>query len=326
MSVKSRRRLSLSAAVVATLVIGYFVFSRLNWHDLVTLQASSDWRFVALGFAAYLCANLMRAARFRSLTGDQIPTGLMLRTVIVQNLLNTFLPLRAGEASYLYMVHRTGTVKPSDNVSSLLGARLLDLLAALCIPILALPFSRASATHSGVPLAWLAALPVLGVAGLVLGLHKAEVLARLISARANTPRQWLNRGLLFGSDILRSFAQLRHANVLGRVTMLTMGCWLFAYFSGYLSLLGVGLKVPFFDGVFAYGFPVIVSMMPFFMLGGFGVYEGTIGIGLSLIGVPLGLATAAGVALHVLELLFVLVPGPLTLVPRLWSRRAPTDR
>jgi uncharacterized membrane protein YbhN (UPF0104 family) len=322
-SVKSRRRLSLAAALIATVVIGYFVLARLNWHDLVALRASSDLRFVALGFAAYFCANLARAARFRCLTGNQIPTGLMLRTVIIQNLLNTFLPLRAGEASYLYMVHRTGTVKPSDNVSSLLGARLLDLLAALFIPILALPFSRASSTHHGVPLLWLTLLPLLGVAGLVLGLRKAEKLAELISARANTARGWLNRGLLFTSEILRSFAQLRHAQVLGRVALLTFGCWLLIYLCGYLSLCGVGLHLPFFDAVFAYGFPVIVSMMPFFMLGGFGVYEGTIGIGLSLIGVPLGLATAAGVTLHVLELLFVVVPSPLTLVPRLWSR--PTD-
>lgn len=322
---KSKKLLSLLAAIVATVVVGYFVLQKLKWSDLVALRATSDLRFLALGFGAYFGANLLRAARFRALTGDRIPSGLFLRTVIIQNLLNTFLPLRAGEASYLYMVHKSGSVKPSDNISSLLGARILDLLAALLIPALALPLSQAR-SQSGLPLGWLLAVPLVGIALLALGLSRAEALAAFIAARSagmHSSRAWLKRGLQLTSDILLSLGQLRSGRLLGRVALLTGSCWALIYVCGYFSLVGVGLRLPFFDCVFAYSFPVIISMMPFYMLGGFGVYEGTLGVGLNLIGVPLGLATAASLALHVAELAFIVLPAPLTLLPGLWSRTRP---
>src|SRR5664279_3896282 len=107
---KTRRLLSLLLAVAASLVVGSMVVSRLKWQDLAQLWATSQPGYLGLGFVAYALANLLRARRFRALTGDQIPTRVMLRTVILQNLLNTFLPLRAGEASYLYMVHKSGVV------------------------------------------------------------------------------------------------------------------------------------------------------------------------------------------------------------------------
>jgi uncharacterized membrane protein YbhN (UPF0104 family) len=311
--------LSLLLALSATVVVGYFVLRQLKWSDLTALLAGSDWRYLALGFATYSGANVLRALRFRALNSDLIPTGVLLRTVLIQNLLNTFLPLRAGEASYLYMVHRTGTVNPGENVGSLLGARVLDLLAALSIPALILPLSRASSLGS-VPLAWLALLPLLGTLGLALAIWKASRLGELCRGRAARARGWLARGLLFAADVLGSLARLQRGSLLGRVVALTLGCWLLIYICGYFTMLGVGLSLPVFDCVFAYSFPVVVSMMPFYMLGGFGVFEGSIGVGLNLVGVPLGPAMAAGLALHVAELLFILVPGPLTLLPGLWSR------
>lgn len=315
----SRRVLSLAGAILATVVIGYFVLAELKWSDVVALRATSDLRWLALGFLAYLCANVVRARRFRALTSDQLDTRLLLRTVLVQNLLNTFLPLRAGEASYLYMVHRTGAVNLGENVGSLLGARVLDLLAALLIPLATLPLSRAWHDPT-IPFAWLLAAPCLGVAALALAIWRAEAIATAIAARAHSNRAWLNKSLLLASDVLRSFARLRQGSLLGRVTLLTLVSWTLLYVSGYLGLRGVGLALPFFDAVLAYGFPVVASLMPFFMLGGFGIYEGSIGVGLSLVHVPLGPAMAAGLALHVAELLYILLPGPFTLIPQLWPR------
>jgi uncharacterized membrane protein YbhN (UPF0104 family) len=123
------------------------------------------------------------------------------------------------------------------------------------------------------------------------------------------------KGLSIGSDALRSFNQLRQGHVVGRVAALTFGCWGLIYLCGYASLLGVGIDVRFWDGLFAYSFPMIASMTPFFMLGGFGVFEGSIGVGLHLIGVPLNTAMAGAVLLHFAELLYVLLPAPFTVTP-----------
>lgn len=311
----SRKLLQIVFALLATTIIGYFVLRQLSWRDLLQLGRAADARLLALGFACYLVANLLRAMRFRALTGDQIPTLALLRTVVVQNFLNTFLPFRAGEVSYLLMVHRTGTVKPGANLASLLGARVLDLVAALLIPMMTLPLSQAWSSESR-PFMWFSAVALAVISTLALGIWRADTLAAWMTRRATSPRAWLNRGLLTASDALSALSQLRQARLLGRVAALTAGCWGLIYLCGYASLRGVGVSVGLWDGLFAYSFPMIASMTPFYMLGGFGVFEGSIGFGLSLVQVPLRVAMAAGILLHIAELVFVILPAPFGLAFR----------
>jgi len=319
---KSRRLLSWVLGVGASLVVGAVVVSSLSWKDIASLGATAQPGYLVLGLGTYFLANVLRARRFRALTGDQIPTRLMLRTVIIQNIFNTFLPLRAGEVSYLYMVHRSGLVKAGDNVGSLLGARALDLLAALALPLAALPLSHAWSAQ-GHPFMWFAIVAATAALGFGLAIWRAEPLARFLAGQAQNRRPWLNRVLSLGSDMLGSLAQLRRATLLGRVSGLTLGCWCLVYFSGYLNLLGVGIRVPIGDAVFAYSFPTIASMTPFYMLGGFGVYEGSFGAGLHLAGVPLSRAMASGLALHVAELVFVLSLAPVALLIRAYPAAPP---
>ncbi|MES1185495.1 MAG: lysylphosphatidylglycerol synthase transmembrane domain-containing protein [Myxococcales bacterium] len=315
----SRKLLQIAVAALATTTIGYFVLRQLSWHDLVQLGRAADARLLAVGFACYVVANVLRAWRFRALTGDQIPSLALLRTVVIQNFLNTFLPLRAGEVSYLLMVHRTGTVKPGANLASLLGARVLDLVAALLIPLVTLPLSQAWSSESR-PFLWFSAIALAMIATLACGLWRADALAAWMTRRATSQRAWLNRGLLMAGDALSALSQLRQARLLGRVGALTVGCWTLIYLCGYASLRGVGVSVGFWDGLFAYSFPTIASMTPLYMLGGFGVFEGSIGFGLSLVRVPLRVAMAAGVLLHIAELVFVILPAPFGLAFR---RKAP---
>jgi glycosyltransferase 2 family protein len=306
---KRGRLLWLLAAVSATLAIGYFVVRKLDFHDLARLGRAANPGLLLLGLSLYVLANLLRALRFRALTGDQLPTVALLRTVFIQNFLNTFLPLRAGEVSYLVMVHRTGVVTPGANLASLLGARVLDLVAALMIPLVTLPMSRAWA-GAELPLGWFATSVVVASALLALGLWQAQRLAGWLELRAAAANKWLLRALTTAAEALRALSQLRQGHMLGRVALLTAGCWILIYLSGYVTMLGVGAQVPFWDALFAYSFPVVASMMPFYMLGGFGVYEGSIGFGLHLVGVPLESSMAIGVLLHVAELLFVVIPAP----------------
>lgn len=312
---KSRKILSVLLGAGASIAVGTVVVSQLRWQDLAELWTKSQPAYLGVGLGTYFLANVLRARRFRALTGDRISTRVMLRTVIIQNILNTFLPLRAGEVSYLYMVHKSGVVKAGDNVGSLLGARVLDLLAALAMPLAALPFSAAW-TAEGHTFLWFAGLAVFAASAFAFGVWRAEPLARFFARRAVTGRPWLNRSLHLASDVLSSLSQLRLASLFRRVLSLTLGCWALVYVSGYFNLLGIGVHVPFADAVFAYSFPNIASMTPFYMLGGFGVYEGSFGMGLHLAGVPLRSALASGLVLHVAELVFVLGLAPIALLLR----------
>lgn len=303
---RARKLLQVALAASASVVVGYLVISRLSLADLRGVLQGFDWRLLLLSFLAYQLANVVRGRRFSTLVGGQISTFDFLRIVFVQNFMNTFLPLRAGEASYLYLVHRTGNVAPGQNVSSLLVARMLDFLFALLLPLVVSPWSRGWSAPGNV-VAWLLALVMVSALVLLLLGLKARQVADFVERRWAPERPLLKRSVALGVESLRACAELRGRRVLGRVAMLTLCCWLLIYASGYCLLLGAGVSVSLADCVFAYGFPVLVSMTPLFMLGGFGVYEGSVGVGLSLVGVPTSLALATGLLLHIAELSFIVV-------------------
>jgi uncharacterized protein (TIRG00374 family) len=297
------------ATAAATLAIGYFVIQQLSWSELTRLWANADPKLLALAFAIYALANVLRARRFRALTGDQLSTIALLRLVFMQNFLNTFLPLRAGEVSYLYLIHRTGLVRPGENLASLIGARVLDLIAALWIPLLILPMSRVWSAE-GHTAAWFAILAVGSALGMGVALLRADALGGWLSRLADRREGRVSHLLRTGGDTLNAFAQLRRGRLFGRVAGLTFACWALIYISGYTSLLGLGVQIGLWDALFAYCFPIIASMTPLYMLGGFGVFEGSIGTGLHLVGVPLGQAMSSGLLLHIAELLYVVALVP----------------
>lgn len=305
----SRRSLQIGVAALVMAVVGYFVVRQLSWVELVALWKKANVGLLVLAFACYMAANLLRVRRFSVLTGGQLSTPKLLRTVLMQNFLNTFLPLRAGELSYLYVVHKSGVVKPADNVASLLGARALDLVAALWIPLLTLPMSSVWSSQKRT-VAWFAGLAVAAAVCFVFALSRAEPLGAWLARIAEKRSGRLGRLLATSAATLHALGQLRRASVLGRMTALTFGCWSLIYLCGYFSLLGLGIRLGFWDALFAYSFPMIASMTPFYMLGGFGVFEGSIGMGLSLAGVPMNVAMSAALLLHIAELVYVTLPAP----------------
>ncbi|HTM19507.1 MAG TPA: lysylphosphatidylglycerol synthase transmembrane domain-containing protein [Kofleriaceae bacterium] len=318
--------IKVAAAIVATAVAMYFVLSQVSVDDLEALPHRIDPAYLALAFGLYLTANVARALRYRVLLGKRIGTARLLQVVFTQNFFNSFLPLRAGEVSYLVMVHQSGTVKPGANLASLVGARLLDFLAALLIPLAALPLTAAwdHPEHSVRGLAAIAA----GAAGAIalfaaLAIWQSARLARWLERRGERGEGRWHRGLRHLADAVRALAELRSGRVLLPVLALSFGCWLLLYLASATILHGAGLPISTADGVFVNGLPSLVSMTPLYMFGGFGLFEGTVVFGLTLVGVPTEQAVSTSLLAHVAELSMIILPAlPMPLVAAYRARRA----
>jgi uncharacterized membrane protein YbhN (UPF0104 family) len=305
---KNKKLLRAVLALTASVVAGYFVVSRLPFGDLARVARDFDLRLLLLSFTAYLGANAFRAFRFRLLVDGKVSALAFFRIVCAQNFVNTFMPFRSGEFLYLYLVHRTGSVTSGRGIGSLLGARALDAVVALAIPLAVSPFSRVWSAPGHLLLGltiFLLAL-ILVLAGAVL---QANRVANYLEARFAGKAGRLGRLIATISDTLRALGELRERGVLAGAALLSLGSWSAIYLSGYLLLFGTENAPPLADALFAYGFPTLASMTPFYMLGGFGVYEGSVGIGLSLVGMQLEKALAVGLLLHAAELGFVVVAG-----------------
>jgi uncharacterized protein (TIRG00374 family) len=319
------KAIKIAASITATAVALYFVLQQITVDDLKRLPGGIAPGYLIAAFGLYLLANYVRALRYRLLLGGKIGSGRLLEVVVTQNFFNTFLPLRAGEVSYLYMVHGSGAVTPGANLASLLGARLLDLVTALMIPLAMLPFSAAwdhedSAVRG---LAVVAVVVAAGIAGITaLGIWQSERIARGFERRAARGTGRWHRGLGHAADTVRALGGLRSGRVLLPVLLLSFACWMFLYLESATILKGAGLPVSIADGIFVNCFPMLAAMTPLYMFGGFGLFEGSVVFGLTLVGIPVEVAVATSLLAHVAELSFItLSAAPMPLLALYRARR-----
>lgn len=129
----------------------------LVWHwllrhaDFQTLAEQARrlpaWAWLAAGLAL-LCGHCLRALRLQRQWHHLRPLGLAhcLRLVLTHNAAVILMPLRSGEAGYLWLVHRHWGVNWRESGASLLAWRLQDatvlLLLALMLMLPAGPVAR----------------------------------------------------------------------------------------------------------------------------------------------------------------------------------------
>ena len=93
--------------------------------------------YFLLGGLLYLVKTCLRALRFQRLNRQSKPSfAEMLRLVLASGLASQLLPLKLGEFAYIYLLKRSRRATISQGLSSLLIARLFDLLAVAVLFIL----------------------------------------------------------------------------------------------------------------------------------------------------------------------------------------------
>lgn len=213
------------------------------------LLAANYW-FLIPATALLLVSLVTRAFRWWGLLRAQVALGETFHAMNAGYLLNNILPLRLGEVGRAYLLSRGQAVSGSEALSTIVVERVLDLLTAVAILALTLPFVAAAGwTRSA---GWsLGVVAVLGFAGLLLAAHQR---ARLIALAGRVIRRmphldtrlarWLDRAdsFLGGLESLRDSRLLAAALCWSAVTWLLSGLlnWtlLFAFVPHPSLLLG----------------------------------------------------------------------------------------
>ena len=237
---------------------------------------------------ALAAVELAKAERWRVLFGSAAPSyPRCLRALVAGQLTNALSPVRAGEAVRLGMIAAEGgQLVPAT--AALAAAKAIDTLALGAI---------AAAVLGGAVLggsAWtLAAAAGVLVAGAATVLAGPRLRAWLLASR-------LARRLRLDS-VLDVAETLRRPRALAEVCGTTAVVWLAGLAANWLVLLAVG-TVPSLDLAARV---IVVGYLAGFLPappGRVGVYEAGVVAALTSGGVPLGEALAAGVALHVCQL------------------------
>lgn len=315
-------RLGLGALVAAVLL--FFFLRGVAWREVWAAMRSADRTDLGLVLVSTVFVYVFRAWRWGYLLAPlaRVPFPRLLSATVVGFMTGLVVP-RAGEVVRPYLVSRRHAVSASAGFATIILERLVDLITVLSLfflylYVLPMPAAQTRGPLIGVLKAagGLAVLGALGVLGVLFAFHvhaeKATALfdrlfARL-PAKVGGPLSALLRAFGEGLAVLQA-PPLHLLAILGQSVLV----WMAIGTSIYLNNRAFGIALPFHSSFLMMGFLTVGVAVPTpGMVGGF--HEAFLLALTQAFGVDKGTAAAAGITMHALSNLPVLVGG-LALLP-----------
>ena len=301
----SRRQLLARAASIAiTGILLADLIGRVNWAEfdqMLGRVALSSWVGALL---AYLALNLFRALRFRILLDKRdSPWRILIPITLYHNFLVRALPFKLGELSYIVLLRSRLNYTMEEGLSSLFGARILELLIIVMVFAASIPASaeQLAAQRDELTLAIAVAFLIS-----VIGLYFGGSVIRAFQGRAQPVLTFAERrrpGLAAGlnsrlAHLGEEMDRIRQPRLFLAALFTTCFTYTSSFLTNYILLraLGVEVQLPAFIAIISLG--MFASAFPF-TVSGFGVVEGAWLFGLTrFASMPEADAAAAGFLLH----------------------------
>lgn len=296
--------------IVISVVATYLALTRVSDMGQINLSLVQAHYGYILPCAGLLALGvLVRSARWRLLIGETLPLSTSFSIVSATYLLNSILPLRAGEVLRVYLASQMDTPVPvMRSTSTIVLERILDLIAIAALTSAALFFGPvpeviqiAVATTAPIALVVLVVLIVMARRQ-----QMAENFAQMLARRLGAP-QWLVKHIVNFLDGLRALSQSARLLPVLALTALGWGMTLGAGYSLMFMVFPAGSWFAASLFVSAIAFAVAVPAVP----GNLGTFELSVILVLGATGFDSleGASLVFAIALHTIDFLVYLVCG-----------------
>lgn len=313
-----RRPALVAAALLITVVFGYLAVRGVHpgqaWD---ALRAAELWWLVP-SFALLAVGIFLRGVRWHSLFAPETrpPLRAVVGALLVGQIFNHTLPLRAGEPARIVALNRRAAVPVAETLGTSAVERVFDVLSLLMLLFATAPWLPAVGwLRAAAVLAAVLAAGVLVVVGIlaVYGDRPLAFVARLAARLPYLPAEALEHGATNLTHGLAGLRRLRLA-VVG-FAWTTLG-WIVISASFWCVLRAFELGLSPIAGVLvlaATGLALILPAGP----SSVGVWEAAVVVALRAYDVPESEALPCAVVLHAVNFLTAVVPG----VPAVhWAR------
>lgn len=300
-------------AFFLTIVLTTILLVQIPIENIPVILFSIEPIYIALAFLIYTCSYFFRAVRFRILLKKQIRLRDLLSITCVHNMLNSILPVRTGELSYIYLINKKHGIAVGDGIVTLLVARVFDfivismtfLLSALLLPELPQLTDHAIRILSG--------LLILLVILLVILIYKGESLVFgiktiIIKLKLN------NLGLLMflvrkGNDVVESFSKVRSSRIIIYSFILSILIWSLNYSVTYILVNAMKVNMSFWGLLLGITSIMFLNLFPVPSLLGLGTNESVWTIVFMALGMTKDLAITSGFSYHILIIIYYMLLG-----------------
>ncbi len=290
-------------SIVVTVLSIVVVVTWMKPWEMLALLAHGHRGGLALGFAFFALANVLKSERLRRLTPEAAGTGRVAHfsLVCVYNLVSSLVPAGLGEASYPAMLRMRHGGSVAAALSAVVVTRLLDVAAVAGFAVAAL---WAAAAQGAPQRGWMTAIVA---AGLLAAIAGVPCLRRSRRARDTWGR------LTGGLDEGAAAQPLRVAGTAWRartaMALLTLAFWASGYTAAWVVARALGLPLDFAQVVEGNSLALLMSALPIKGVLGFGTQHVGWVAGLAIFGWSSGAALAVAIPMHLVSAAFVIVLG-----------------
>jgi hypothetical protein len=307
------RSISRYVAVAISIFLVIILFSQISLSDVTETLTKIPLINVVAGFVLYAFSYIFRAWRFRVLLNDEVKITDLFDIECVHNMVNSLLPARTGELSYIYLLKSYTRRSTGEGIATLVVARIFDFIA------LAILFFIAVLLIKDVPgffadLLWIAAFfaIILLIIFIVL-LHSGRKFA--IFAQKTITKIHLEKNRIADYIVRKSFEtaeSLEKIRVGKNISVLVLSSflvWGSNFAIVYLLMSGMNFPISFFSVILGGTLILLTSVLPIQGIAGFGTTESI----WTLAFVPLGLsveeAIISGFCYHIIVILYFMILG-----------------
>ncbi|SDE76244.1 lysylphosphatidylglycerol synthase transmembrane domain-containing protein [Rhodospira trueperi] len=283
---------------------------------LPALTGVDPWPVLgALGL--YPLMTLSRACRLRAALGGPVRLWPLTQVAALHSMLASFAPMRLGELSLVWLLHRAAGTPLVAGSALLLVLRLIDLVVVLAAGMFALALLPAARSALPDALPWAGAAAAVLVAGLMLAPRLAGILARLtpLDSGGRLGRVWVT--------LLEALTALTPGR-LARLLAWSLVIWGLIFLMAWLCANATPAPVGLAGGVAGGSATALASVLPVNTFANAGTFEAAWVLALMPAGLEEVAALATGIVFHAMTLAGSAALGAIAVLTGGWPTRAPS--
>jgi len=310
---KRENIVKISAAVIITVTLVAILLSQIKIADIIVTLAGIDPLCLILGFVLYVCGYFFRALRFHILLNRYIRLWDLFNIVCVYNMVNSILPARTGELSYIYLLKKLHNKKVGEGIATLFVVRMFDFIA------LSLLFFISALIIEDLPemimkAVWaIAGFLVLMILILIVSVYFGEKFMKIIKKivmRLNSDKfRIINFLLEKGGEAKGCFRTMQSKKVIFYCFLLSILVWFPLYLMAYVLLNGMGVNLIIWLVILGMTLLMLLNLLPVQGVGKFGTYEGAWAVAFISLGFSKEVAIISGFSVHIFTIIYFLILG-----------------
>ena len=295
-------RMNFFIGVLLAGVLLFFILQSVDMEALRNTFAMVSWPLFALSAGFYALNSFVRAIRFRYALYGKLSASALLSVVFILSFLNSVLPTRTGELSYVYLVRKLKHDSVPENVASLVVSRLYDVICASLFVLSSIAFISPIFMNGEKLIIVLGVLCAVSVVISCALLFKSDWVRKFFHAVFSwnffKKFQWFQAMGSVILDIENSISRMSGSSFSIPLFLLAFLSWFLNFIHLWLLLLSIHLPLSFWASVFIFALPGMIAFLPLQPIFGIGTFEASLSVGFLVLGFSAETALQSSIVLH----------------------------